>query len=84
MTAREHRRISAALANSRPARSVRVICLGLSALDQVWRVERLFAGESEKIRSLDYTTLGGGMAANAAVAVARLGGCDRVLGPRRR
>lgn len=52
---------------------VRVICLGLSALDQIWRVERLLAG-SQKIRSLDYATLGGGMAANAAVAVARLGG----------
>ena len=54
--------------------SVRVICLGLSALDQVWRVDRLFSGHSEKIRSQAYTTLGGGMAANAAVAVARLGG----------
>jgi sulfofructose kinase len=53
---------------------VRVICLGLSAQDQVWRVERLFAGKSEKIRSTDYTTLGGGMAANAAVTGARLGG----------
>jgi sulfofructose kinase len=55
------------------ARRVQVICLGLSALDQVWRVDRLFAGESEKIKSLDYATLGGGMAANAAVTVARLG-----------
>jgi sulfofructose kinase len=54
-------------------RSVRVICLGLSALDQIWRVERLFSGDSEKIRSFDYSTQGGGMAANAAVAVARLG-----------
>jgi sulfofructose kinase len=54
-------------------RRVKVICLGLSALDQVWRVDRLFAGESEKIKSLDYATLGGGMAANAAVTVARLG-----------
>jgi sulfofructose kinase len=55
------------------ARRVQVICLGLSALDQVWRVDRLFAGESEKIKSLDYATLGGGMAANAAVTIARLG-----------
>ena len=50
------------------------ICLGLSALDQVWRVDRFFSGQSEKIRSLDYATLGGGMAANAAVTGARLGG----------
>ena len=56
------------------AAGVRVICLGLSALDQIWRVDRLFSGVSEKIKSFDYSTLGGGMAANAAVAVARLGG----------
>lgn len=69
MTARE------AIADmaSRPGR-VRIICLGLSALDQVWRVDRLFSGQSEKIRGLDYATLGGGMAANAAVTGARLGG----------
>jgi sulfofructose kinase len=52
---------------------VRIICLGLSALDQVWRVDRFFAGEGAKIRGLDYSTLGGGMAANAAVTAARLG-----------
>jgi sulfofructose kinase len=62
----------AALASK--AKEVRVICLGLSAQDQVWRVERSFSGQSEKIRSTDYTTLGGGMAANAAVTGARLGG----------
>ena len=55
------------------ARGVHVICLGLSALDQVWRVDRPFAGGSEKIRAVEYGTLGGGMAANASVAVARLG-----------
>jgi len=55
------------------ANGVRVICLGLSALDQIWRVDTLFEGGSEKIRSFEYSTAGGGMAANAAVAVARLG-----------
>ncbi|QPF90403.1 sugar kinase [Bradyrhizobium commune] len=55
------------------ARPVHVICLGLSALDQVWRVDRPFAGGSEKIKATGYGTLGGGMAANAAVTVARLG-----------
>ena len=64
--------------------SVRVICLGLSALDQVWRVDRFFSGESEKIRSLEYATLGGGMAANAAVTVCAARRLHRVLGPRRR
>ncbi|MGY8708989.1 sugar kinase [Bradyrhizobium sp. 18BD] len=55
------------------AKPVHVICLGLSALDQVWRVDRPFAGGSEKIKAVEYGTLGGGMAANASVAVAELG-----------
>lgn len=55
------------------AKPVHVICLGLSALDQVWRVDRPFAGGSEKIKAVEYGTLGGGMAANASVAVAKLG-----------
>ena len=54
-------------------RRIRVICLGLSALDQIWRVDRLLAGGGEKIRSSDHSTVGGGMAANASVAAARLG-----------
>ena len=56
------------------AGKTRVICLGLSALDQIWRVPRFFSGGSQKIKSLEYATMGGGMAATAAVAVARLGG----------
>ncbi len=56
------------------AGSTRVICLGLSALDQIWRVPAFFSGGSQKIRSLEYATMGGGMAATAAVTVARLGG----------
>lgn len=56
------------------AGSTRVICLGLSALDQIWRVPEFFSGGSQKIKSLQYATMGGGMAATAAVTVARLGG----------
>src|SRR5260370_24336197 len=56
------------------AHKTRVICLGLSALDQVWRVPAFFSGGSQKIRGLEYATMGGGMAATAAVTVARLGG----------
>ncbi|MBU1314517.1 MAG: sugar kinase [Alphaproteobacteria bacterium] len=52
----------------------RVICLGLAALDRIWRVERPFVSGSEKIRAGEHLTEPGGMAANAAVAVARLGG----------
>jgi sulfofructose kinase len=62
------------------AKDIRLICLGLSALDQVWRVEGLFAGGSEKIRSFEYATIGGGMAANAAVAASRLGAATAFWG----
>ncbi|CAK7259816.1 MULTISPECIES: sugar kinase [unclassified Shinella] len=51
-----------------------IICLGLSALDRIWRVETPFTGGSEKIRAGEHLTEAGGMAANAAVTVARLGG----------
>jgi len=50
----------------------RLICLGLSAYDITWTVESLPAGGG-KTRALDLREGGGGMAANAAVAAARLG-----------
>jgi sulfofructose kinase len=50
----------------------RIVCLGLSALDVTWNVERLPAG-SGKTRATDHHQGGGGMAATAAVAAARLG-----------
>ncbi|GAC1327557.1 MAG: sugar kinase [Beijerinckiaceae bacterium] len=56
------------------APTTRVVCVGLSALDVVWRVRTLFGGGGEKIRGVDHATMGGGMAATAAVTVARLGG----------
>lgn len=62
------------------ASTTRVICLGLSALDQIWRVPRFFSGGSEKIRSPEFVTMGGGMAATAAVTVARLGGFSAFWG----
>jgi sulfofructose kinase len=62
------------------AGKTRVICLGLSALDQVWRVPEFFSGGNQKIKSLEYATMGGGMAATAAVAVARLGGIAEFWG----
>lgn len=56
------------------ARHPRVVCLGLSALDRIWRVQAPFSGGSEKIRADEHLTEPGGMAANAAVTVSRLGG----------
>ncbi len=49
-----------------------LICLGLSAFDVTWEVESLPSGGG-KTRALDLREGGGGMAANAAVAAARLG-----------
>lgn len=51
----------------------RVICLGLSAWDHVWKIASLLQG-SGKNRAEHYLATGGGMAATAAVAVAKLGG----------
>lgn len=53
--------------------TTRIICLGNSTLDKVWPLTRL-PTTGGKYRASDYLELGGGMAANAAVAVARLGG----------
>jgi sulfofructose kinase len=72
--------LSAAAELAARAKNIKLVCLGLSALDQVWRVEGLFAGGSEKIRSFEYSTIGGGMAANAAVAAARLGAATAFWG----
>jgi len=51
----------------------RLICIGNTTLDRVWLIDRLPSGGG-KFPAHDYLELGGGMAANAAVAVARLGG----------
>jgi sulfofructose kinase len=51
----------------------RVICVGHAALDYVYRIEA-FPPQPTKVRSLEHIESGGGMAANAAAAIARLGG----------
>ena len=50
----------------------RVICLGHTTLDSIWTVDRLPEGGG-KTRAGSYASCGGGMAATAAVAAARLG-----------
>src|SRR3569623_2776413 len=52
---------------------VKIICLGIATLDRVWLVDA-FPKSGGKFRAADYLELGGGMAANAAAAAARLGG----------
>jgi sulfofructose kinase len=51
----------------------RIICVGHAALDRIYRIEA-FPPEPSKVRALEHIEAGGGMAANAAVAIARLGG----------
>jgi sulfofructose kinase len=51
----------------------RIICVGHAALDRIYRIEA-FPPEPTKVRALEHVESGGGMAANAGVAVARLGG----------
>jgi sulfofructose kinase len=50
-----------------------VICVGHAALDYVYRIEA-FPPHPTKVRSLEHIESGGGMAANAAATIARLGG----------
>ena len=50
----------------------RILFLGVAVLDQIYRVPRL-PGEPVKMHTLDYTEVGGGMAATGAVAATKLG-----------
>ncbi len=50
-----------------------VFCVGIATLDLVFTVERFPRGEG-KFPARSFTPVGGGIAANAAVAVARAGG----------
>lgn len=50
-----------------------VLCAGMAVLDEVFRVEQVPAANS-KTRASAFVSIVGGCAANAAVAIARLGG----------
>ena len=54
-------------------RKAKVICLGVATLDQIFRVDHIPSAPA-KFRATEFIVTGGGMAANAAVAVQRLGG----------
>jgi len=58
----------------------KVICVGHSALDRVFSVDA-WPAASAKLAARAYAETGGGMAANAAVAIARLGGAAHFWGP---
>jgi sulfofructose kinase len=55
------------------ARTLDVVCLGHAALDRIYSVETI-PRAATKVRASAYREVGGGMASNAACAIARLGG----------
>ncbi len=57
-----------------------VVCVGHTSLDRVFTVEAVVAPPA-KVRASSFTEMGGGMAGNAAVAIAHLGGTARFWGP---
>lgn len=56
-----------------------ILCVGIATLDQLFRIEAMPA-RAEKYRAHDLVVTTGGTAANAAVAIARLGGKVSFLG----
>jgi sugar/nucleoside kinase (ribokinase family) len=76
--------MAAESANARPVKSnanaPRILCTGIIVLDEVFRVEE-FPRDDGKVEAKEFFTVNGGCAANAAVAVARLGGRALLAGP---
>jgi sugar/nucleoside kinase (ribokinase family) len=58
----------------------RILCAGIIVLDEVFRVEE-FPKADGKVQATGFFVVNGGCAANAAVAVARLGGRAALAGP---
>lgn len=50
----------------------RIVCVGITVLDRIWYLDDL-PKEGGKYVAKDYTEVGGGPAATAAVAAAKLG-----------
>ena len=58
----------------------RILCTGIIVLDEVFRVDE-FPQADGKVQANGFFVVNGGCAANAAVAIARLGGRSRFAGP---
>jgi sulfofructose kinase len=69
----------AGAAHARPA-GPDVVCAGIAVLDAVFRVAQFPVPEA-KTQASEFMIVSGGCAANAAVAIARLGGRARFAGP---
>jgi sulfofructose kinase len=57
-----------------------ILCAGIAVLDEVFRVQE-FPIPDTKVEAGEFITIGGGCAANAAVAIVRLGGKVRFAAP---
>jgi sulfofructose kinase len=57
-----------------------ILCAGIAVLDEVFRVQE-FPVADAKVEAQEFITIGGGCAANAAIAIARLGGKVRFAAP---
>jgi len=76
MSAAESARAARPLGASVP----RILCTGIIVLDEVFRVEE-FPHADGKVEAKQFFVVNGGCAANAAVAIARLGGRVALAGP---
>ena len=61
-------------------RAPRILCTGIIVLDEVFRVDE-FPQPDGKVQANGFFVINGGCAANAAVAIARLGGRAALAGP---
>jgi sulfofructose kinase len=61
-------------------RAPRILCAGIIVLDEVFRVDE-FPQPDGKVQAKGFFVVNGGCAANAAVAIARLGGRATLAGP---
>ena len=57
-----------------------ILCAGVAVLDEVFRVQELPIPDA-KAEASEFITIGGGCAANAAIAITRLGGRVRFASP---
>jgi sulfofructose kinase len=67
-------------ADATPGKAPRVLCAGIIVLDEVFQVEE-FPQADGKVQAKGFFAVNGGCAANAAVAIARLGGRAALAAP---
>jgi len=72
--------MSSAETAARQKSAPRILCTGIIVLDEVFRVEE-FPQADGKVQAKGFFVVNGGCAANAAVAIARLGGRAALAGP---